>query len=126
MAPMPAMLFPCHGNKDYISASVLHYIRSRTKLPINHRAVKSCNILLDENLMPKVADFGLCKKQPHEESKPKPPKFELRENLELILEYMNPEYHATGWLSEKSDVYSFGVVLLGYFLHKGRVFFDLR
>lgn len=62
--------------------------------------------------MPKVADFGLCKKHPQEESRPKPPRVELRENLEVSLEYMEPEYFMTGRLSAKSDVYSFGVVML--------------
>ncbi|KAJ1382344.1 Serine-threonine/tyrosine-protein kinase, catalytic domain [Sesbania bispinosa] len=90
----------------------LHYLHSGTKLPILHRAVKSKNILLDKNLVPRVADFGLCKKQPQGESTPKPPRIELRENFEVSMEYMDPEFYLTGRLSERSDVYSFGVVLL--------------
>ncbi|KAK7316275.1 hypothetical protein VNO77_35195 [Canavalia gladiata] len=90
----------------------LHYIHFGTRIPIIHHAVKSSNIILDHNLVPKVADFGLCKKEPQGGLRPKPPRFEVRENLELSLEYMDPEYHITGRLSKMSDVYSFGVVLL--------------
>ncbi|RZB71013.1 probable receptor-like protein kinase At5g59700 [Glycine soja] len=102
----------------------LHYIHFGTKIPIMHRAVTSSNILLDHNLVPKVADFGLCKKQPEGkgESRPKPPRVELRENLELSLEYLEPEYRITGRLSHKSDVYSFGVVMLEILCRKEACF----
>ncbi|RDX75312.1 putative receptor-like protein kinase, partial [Mucuna pruriens] len=101
----------------------LHYIHFGTKIPVMHRAVKSSNILLDQNLEPKLADFGLCKKHPQEESRPKPPRVELRENLELSLEYIEPEYCITGRLSHKSDVYSFGVVMLEVLCRKEACFF---
>ncbi|KAK6136913.1 hypothetical protein DH2020_029358 [Rehmannia glutinosa] len=79
-------------------ANALEYLHFYCDPPLCHRDIKSSNILLDENFVAKVADFGLSMLQ-------KMAPFAL--NL-----LYGPEYVITQELTEKSDVYSYGVVLL--------------
>lgn len=49
-------------------AQGLHYLHALARPRVIHRDVKASNILLDKNLEPKVADFGLALLFPDEES----------------------------------------------------------
>ncbi|KAI4352408.1 hypothetical protein L6164_006664 [Bauhinia variegata] len=90
-------------------ARVLHYLHAGVKRTIFHRDVKPNSILLDQNWIPKLADFGISLKGPHSMSKPRP----LTEvEVAGTDGYIAPECIINNTLTEKCDVYSFGMVLL--------------
>ncbi|BBH06789.1 Leucine-rich repeat transmembrane protein kinase protein [Prunus dulcis] len=74
------------------------------------------NILLTENLDPKLSDFGLAKMLGMEESK-------VFTDVRGTIGYMDPEYMTNAKLTCASDVYSFGIVSLQ--LLSGQKVFEL-
>ncbi|GLJ24170.1 hypothetical protein SUGI_0461110 [Cryptomeria japonica] len=88
------------------TAEGIAYMHREASQPMFHRDIKSSNILLDDTLTPKVADFGISRLRPPDEM-----------HLSTIFTcgtpgYVDPEFVRSNQFTEKSDVYSFGVVLV--------------
>lgn len=89
-------------------AAALEYLHFYCDPRLCHGDIKSSNILLDENFVSKLADFGLARALPSDGNNSQHTNSDIRGTPG----YMDPEYIITQQLTLKSDIYSYGVLLL--------------
>jgi serine/threonine protein kinase len=87
-------------------AQGLEYLHRHAHPHLVHRDIKSSNILFDDNMQAKIADFGLSKALivGHDPT--------ASHRVRGTAGYVDPSYLKTGRPVDKNDVYSFGVLLL--------------
>ncbi|KAB2615464.1 LRR receptor-like serine/threonine-protein kinase [Pyrus ussuriensis x Pyrus communis] len=89
-------------------ALALEYLHHGYSIPIVHCDVKPSNILLDDDMVAHVADFGVARLIGGGDS--------MTETMTLAtVGYMAPEFGIEGSISTSGDVYSFGIVLMETF-----------
>lgn len=83
----------------------IQYLHSRPS-PVLHLGLKPQNILLDDNMVPKIADFGFSRIFGQEQTR-----MNTRSQVGTV-GYMAPEYLYRGEISARSDIYSLGLVIM--------------
>ncbi|XVF57467.1 hypothetical protein PTKIN_Ptkin06aG0208000 [Pterospermum kingtungense] len=92
-------------------ANAIAYLHNAFSRPVIHRDIAADSIILDQNNVPKLIDFGLCISIPEGQS-------HVKDAVIGRTGWPAPELFATGYLTEKVDVYQFGMLLLELLIGK--------
>ncbi|PSS02999.1 Receptor-like protein kinase [Actinidia chinensis var. chinensis] len=92
-------------------ASALGYLHHGYSTPVVHCDVKPSNVLLDEDMVAHLSDYGIAKLFNKDEST-------VQTKTMGTIGYIPPEYGSKGIVSTKGDVYSYGIMLLEAFSRK--------
>ncbi|XP_040369795.1 probable LRR receptor-like serine/threonine-protein kinase At3g47570 [Rosa chinensis] len=92
-------------------ATALEYLHHGYEVPIVHCDLKPSNILLDDDMVAHVADFGIAKLLGGGDS--------MTQTMTLAtIGYIAPEYGMEGIVTIRGDVYSFGIVVMETFTRR--------